>query len=282
MKNRREFILGGAASLLVPKFATSAPVKAMLGAEGIHNINDEQTDITAASYIKDGLIALWDGIENAGFGIHDDEATVWTDLSGNGYDGVFVTSQLGTGYTWEPNAFVRHANNANGMWTPIDISDTMLSACRDATFSIQMVTGSPVVNDDWTTQICNLCQTASQSWATGITGLRRTASTGVIGTIAGYTYQTTESFYINPFDAIASVSLVLDGSSIALYNGTRLMWNKKPSISPDGTISGVFARLGSSAYAFRGRYMSYRIYNRPLTEAEVAYNYVIDNVRFGA
>lgn len=40
--------------------------------------------ISARSYIQDGLFAMWDGIENAGWGVHDANATVWTDLSGNG------------------------------------------------------------------------------------------------------------------------------------------------------------------------------------------------------
>ena len=37
---------------------------------------------TAKDYVQDGLIAMWDGIENAGFGVHDPNATVWKDLVG--------------------------------------------------------------------------------------------------------------------------------------------------------------------------------------------------------
>ena len=40
---------------------------------------------TAKDYVQDGLIAMWDGIENAGPGVHDPNATVWKDLVG-GYD----------------------------------------------------------------------------------------------------------------------------------------------------------------------------------------------------
>lgn len=47
---------------------------------------------TARDYVQNGLIAMWDGIENAGWGKHDASATVWKDLSGNGYD-----LTLGTG-----------------------------------------------------------------------------------------------------------------------------------------------------------------------------------------
>ena len=41
---------------------------------------------TAKSYVQDGLIAMWDGIENAGVGVHDASATTWKDLSGNNND----------------------------------------------------------------------------------------------------------------------------------------------------------------------------------------------------
>ena len=34
---------------------------------------------TAKDYVQDGLIAMWDGVENAGWGVHDPNATVWKD-----------------------------------------------------------------------------------------------------------------------------------------------------------------------------------------------------------
>lgn len=37
---------------------------------------------TAKDYVQDGLIAMWDGIENAGWGQHNPNATVWKDLVG--------------------------------------------------------------------------------------------------------------------------------------------------------------------------------------------------------
>ena len=40
---------------------------------------------TSASYVQDGLIAQWDGIDNTGMGVHDPGAKVWKDLAGD-YD----------------------------------------------------------------------------------------------------------------------------------------------------------------------------------------------------
>ena len=41
------------------------------------------TTYTSASYVQDGLITQWDGIDNAGTGTHNPNATVWKDLAGN-------------------------------------------------------------------------------------------------------------------------------------------------------------------------------------------------------
>lgn len=41
-----------------------------------------KSEYTAKDYVQDGLIAMWDGIENAGWGVHDPNATVWKDLVG--------------------------------------------------------------------------------------------------------------------------------------------------------------------------------------------------------
>ena len=41
------------------------------------------TTYTSASYVQNGLIAQWDGIDNAGTGTHDPTATTWKDLKGS-------------------------------------------------------------------------------------------------------------------------------------------------------------------------------------------------------
>ena len=41
------------------------------------------TTYTSASYVQSGLIAQWDGIDNAGTGTHDPTATTWKDLKGS-------------------------------------------------------------------------------------------------------------------------------------------------------------------------------------------------------
>lgn len=38
---------------------------------------------TAKDYVQSGLVAMWDGIENAGWGVHDPNAATWKDLINN-------------------------------------------------------------------------------------------------------------------------------------------------------------------------------------------------------
>ena len=35
-----------------------------------------------SSYVQEGLVAQWDGINNAGLGFHDPGADIWKDLKG--------------------------------------------------------------------------------------------------------------------------------------------------------------------------------------------------------
>ena len=48
--------------------------------------------LTAASYAQDGLVGQWDGIENAGAGLHDPATNYWTDLTGQSGDFAVYTS----------------------------------------------------------------------------------------------------------------------------------------------------------------------------------------------
>ena len=56
---------------------------------------------TSRSYIQKGLAACYDGVENAGAGVHDPHAATWVDLTGHGNDGT-----VGSGITWAANGWV--------------------------------------------------------------------------------------------------------------------------------------------------------------------------------
>ena len=47
--------------------------------------------LSAASYAQDGLVGQWDGLENAGAGLHDGTTNYWTDLTGQTGDFALFT-----------------------------------------------------------------------------------------------------------------------------------------------------------------------------------------------
>ena len=68
----------------------------------------KETTLMCNSYVKDGLVAMWDGTENAGWGTHDANATTWKDLTGS-RDWTLGAS---TSYEWTANSFDAKDQNA--------------------------------------------------------------------------------------------------------------------------------------------------------------------------
>ena len=78
--------------------ATAAPTHSMVGARHISNVGGT---LSAKSYVQDGLVAMWDGIENAGWGTHDANATTWVDLTGNGHDAALSGKYSWSNMSWD-------------------------------------------------------------------------------------------------------------------------------------------------------------------------------------
>lgn len=84
--------------------------------------------LNAFSYIQKGLAACYDGIENAGAGVHDPNATTWVDLTGHGNDGT-----VGSGITWTANGWVC----TGGVDTPIVIGPGGAAVTGSETFTME-------------------------------------------------------------------------------------------------------------------------------------------------
>lgn len=59
---------------ILQRFLSAVALMCAVGAWG--------EDFTSASYVTDGLVGHWDGIENAGVGLHDAATNRWVDLTG--------------------------------------------------------------------------------------------------------------------------------------------------------------------------------------------------------
>ena len=88
-----------------------------LGASSIMRNSNSKYEYTAKDYIQNGLIALYDGIENVNWGIHDNNANEWKDLveiSGNAKKNGNPIWDESSGITsgMENNFIVRVSNNS--------------------------------------------------------------------------------------------------------------------------------------------------------------------------
>ena len=214
---------------------------------------------TAKDYVQDGLLALWDGIENAGWGTHDVNATAWKDLSGNNNDLVLqngahfdalslisadrnkITAKL------SPDAFLAYNTiEVCGFW----------DAQRNA--SALICFGNSIHNARMLTAQADRIQVYSGTYdypiPSELASARNTWSA---------TYQTgAES---KPY-----VAGVLVQTTPRTNN-----WNY-----PNRPF-GLSGASNYQTYNFVGNYYCVRLYSRALTADEIARNYAIDKARFG-
>lgn len=85
---------------------------------------EQNSDISLIPYVQDGLVAMWDGVWNVGYDMHDNGSEIWTDLTGNGNDAVIFKSE----------AYVKDE--------PFD----GIAARMDGTFSFRFVPSSELVS----------------------------------------------------------------------------------------------------------------------------------------
>ena len=84
--------------------------------------------VNAFSYVQKGLAACYDGVENAGAGVHDPNATTWVDLTGHGNDGT-----VGSGITWAANGWVC----TGGVDNPILLGPGVAAVTGSETFTME-------------------------------------------------------------------------------------------------------------------------------------------------
>ena len=231
---------------------------------------------SAFDYIQDGLVAMWDGIENAGWGLHDPNATVWKDLVGGSEDSIVGT--IGTHYKWDSNSLVRNIENKGYFIS--DKTALLQDNVRAGVFSVEIVTSKPVGSATWHSQVVNICQTSDLShYNFGIVARWRIEDDGRSGSVSNALYYDNTTFKLADKSELCTLSLTYNGSICSVYSNGILI--RTARITPSDIIDGVHVRLGTTSYGFCGHYHCLRISSFALTADDVAYNYSIDKARFG-
>jgi len=295
--DRREFILGGAALAGVGAFAS--PVRSLVGSNGEGYV--ESAMPTVFDYIQDGLIALWDGIENIGSGEHLDGNTPWVNLVTG------ETLNTGSTYFFEDN-HLDMTSNVTGPTTSFN-NTTFKAAWQAAVdvreYSLEIVQGLYEILPDSGSGLNNTIRVNIQPNVYGWLGTVNVSSKTpdnqslIFNTNAGGNgnYWNHKRGYTNLLGDRSFTSVITPNGDLRVnhegyLDGSRV---EVTSIGPwptqniaDENVS--FAnvrngswRLGRSNYNPQSvdRIYSIRVYARALTANEVAYNHQIDKARFG-
>ncbi len=215
----------------------------------------------SASYVQDGLIACWDGIENAGAGTHDGSATVWKDVKG-GYEFSLTGHSVG-----DDCITFAGSSSSYGTLSAADTTSTFVAA-KNGTLEIVYAsrTGSG-------TQVL-LQSTASAGLAFGLLSnnliLPYTSSGGTKPKYSFTSGASTNTVAVR-YAAGAPDSVIANGlTRAASANDT---WG-----GPDTDT--IIGNRQSKAAGFDGSIYCIRLYSRQLSDAEIAANQAIDQMRF--
>ena len=220
---------------------------------------------STASYVQDGLIACWDGIENVGAGVHVDNTNVWKSVVG-GYEFTLTNVTVNA-----DRMTFAGTDTSYGSLSAADTAATFVAA-KNGTMEIVFASRSTAAQ-----QV--LLQSSDAS------GLAFGLYSGAIISHSASSDSKKPVFPIAAGTATNSVSIrytsgaptspvCINGSSVAA-SGTQNYWGSPQS----ETYIGVRANKGRNTH-FPGSIYCIRLYNRPLTDAEIAANQEVDQRRF--
>ena len=220
-------------------------------------VGSAYAEVSAKSYIQDGLVAHWDAIENAGYGQHDGTATVWKDLIG-GYDFNLVDGNS----QWEANAYVP----INSKLTSASIPDAKgLTTSKYKTFEVCSSAPSGANN--------------SQSLIGQSTRLLCWRGTGFVGRNVSQTCKVS-------YTAKTPYSISMDYSAatpIYHFDGVQVEESADSGKTAIQASWGTFVigyAMNDSGWVSKAPIHDVRLYNRSLESWEVQVNANVDQVRY--
>lgn len=225
---------------------------------------DTEGLVSAACYVTNGLVAMWDGIENVGWRRHQDNPSHWIDCIG----GAAFTN---IGCITTANSFRTTSSHYLRCDDTLNFNGYFMETCArsDAAFSspnwtivwFAPGTRQPVLKYSW----------VWGAWKIAGHNTPRTISKSVFTALCP---DTRTGFTISAPTADGS------GASANKYvNGMLVTQTGNGAATGSYTFSTI-GREPNNTYAFPGQIHCIRIYSRNLTMQEIAHNYAIDRIRF--
>ena len=219
---------------------------------------------TAKSYVQDGLIAMWDGIENVGFGQHSNSTTTWVDLSGHNRD-----AALSGTYSWLDDCWhVESATNRGlAQWNALNLGSSQ---------TIEIVIHPYTTYNPYDYSYGRIISEAQPVPSPCVAlGFNAPYMYGYGLDSAGPAIQGFMTFAKHSHQIIHP-----SGGPMAYHIDNNLVWTKETTQDSTGTTIGCFANNLSYTRGIDADYFAVRLYSRALTADEIAANYAVDKARF--
>ena len=228
---------------------------------GMRNAMMAGGGLSAKSYVQDGLVAMWDGIENAGWGqSHDIIANGWVDCVGR------LTFNM-SGFTIDGDGGIVVNQPVYCDWSgPLPDVDNVC---------VQMVARGKAPHVDSTADcggyFCGVGMLIDRESSTYRSG-RITTNLNPGGRNYAYTIDVAKFGVYNTWSAVLDGAIKCFCNSDAVNVSQSSFYNNSAAIPHQ-----VYFGASSSKPLF---IRSFRIYSRALTAAEIAANYAVDVARF--
>ena len=238
--------------------------------------------VSSASYAQEGLVAHYDGVENAGRWTHDYDATTWADLTTNNYNGTC------SGITWSNDGW---RNDANGK--PVSVGSGLSGTTATGVFTMEFAC-TPSRHAE---RQCFFSQYLSNNTVTNYGSIAIEHNDGSNPKDGRLRYYRTRTSSANPSDQYTdkppvyllsndwhTVSVNLPGAASGLVCWLDGSWTNTQDTAfgqPQGGYESVIGGdPGRPDMAFRGEYNTFRLYDRVLADDEIKVNAAVDAIRF--
>ena len=224
---------------------------------------------TARDYVQDGLVAMWDGIENAGFGIpHNPSASIWTDCK-YGY-----RAELDANTSFVGGNHFRSNHGAARILDTVPFADVVSLEVVMRLESYLNNVNNIILQQRDVRGLDGRTTVPGISIRGGFPVLQFINGTGDVGIKIPSTPTDIFSVYVD-YENYMAKTLLKNGGEVETGTGSST-WFYSDFSYP--SIGGAYGRTDRSPVS---DIYCLRFYNLALTAAEVSANYAIDKVRFG-
>lgn len=216
---------------------------------------------SASEYVQDGLLACWDGFENAGANTHDASATVWKDLVAGREFNLYNVTVADDGMVF---------GGTQSSYGELDAANTAATFGSAANGMLEIVYAS----SDGASSYTVLQSSADSGIALGMYESRFIAGSGDAANAPMFAYAaglSTNSVAIR-YSSARPVGAWVWGD--ALGTAASDFWGAAEGKTTIGT------RTSKQNNPFKGTIYCIRVYSRQLTALEIAANSVVDRRRY--